>query len=44
MKKEQKMYEKKCQCGKTLTVWVNLYDNSNSGMTTCDCGAVWFVN
>jgi len=33
-----------CKCGKQITVYVNVYDNSNSGMGHCECGATMYIN
>ena len=34
----------KCTCGKEIIVMTNVYDNSNSGKGSCECGAVYYVN
>jgi hypothetical protein len=34
----------KCTCGKDITVMTNIYDNSNSGMGSCKCGATIYIN
>lgn len=34
----------KCNCGKEIIVMTNIYDKSNSGMGTCECGSVVYVN
>ena len=33
-----------CKCGKKINVVVNKYDNSNSGIGRCECGATMYVN
>lgn len=37
-------YTFKCDCGKEIIVMTNVYDNSNSGKGSCECGAVVYVN
>ena len=34
----------KCDCGKDIIVMTNIYDNSNSGMGSCKCGATIYIN
>ena len=34
----------KCNCGKQIIVMTNIYDKSNSGMGTCECGGVVRIN
>jgi len=41
-KGEERVYD--CKCGKKITVVVNKYDNSNSGIGRCECGATMYVN
>ncbi len=43
MKKSKKNIVK-CDCGKKIVIWTNVYDNSNSGKGTCVCGAVAYIN
>ena len=33
-----KEYVCNCDCGKKYKVITNIYDNSNSGQASCDCG------
>jgi hypothetical protein len=37
-------HEFNCNCGKKIIVMTNIYDNSNSGKGSCECGAVVYVN
>lgn len=34
----------KCTCGKNIVIITNAYDKSNSGMGSCECGAVVYIN
>jgi len=35
----------KCNCGGIITIWLNKYDNSNSGQGSCyECGARIYIN
>jgi hypothetical protein len=34
----------KCNCGKEIIITTNVYDNSNSGMGSCECVAVVYIN
>jgi len=34
----------KCECGREIVIYTNIYDNSNSGQTDCECGAHYLIN
>lgn len=34
----------KCSCGEKVKIALNKYDQSNSGQTTCKCGATHIIN
>ena len=44
IKLKSKKYYYKCNCGNTIKIAVNKYDNSNSGMAYCNCGAILTIN
>jgi len=33
-----------CKCGRKIEVWTNVYDNANSGVGVCKCGATIWIN
>ncbi len=37
-KKQGKCRVIDCSCGKTYEVWTNIYDKSDSGCGSCECG------
>lgn len=39
-----KKHEFNCKCGEKIIIMTNIYDNSNSGMGHCDCGATIYIN
>lgn len=42
--KEGKTHWFDCKCGRKYKVVTNVYDRTNSGLGSCECGQVTYVN